>query len=71
MASAAGSIIATRYAQMFPTLNPAEVERLRHFGEPRSYAASERLVSSGVVSPGMFVILKGAVAVTQRGVFGL
>jgi thioredoxin reductase (NADPH) len=55
---------------MFPTLAPAAIDRLRHFGETRSYEVGERLVASGVVSPGMFVILKGEVAVTQQGVLG-
>src|SRR5262245_29494964 len=64
------SIIETRHAQMFPTLEWAEVERLRHFGEPRTYDTGERLVETGEVSPGMFVILSGEVAVTQHNVLG-
>ena len=31
------SIIDTRRHQMFPTLEPAEIERVRRFGEVRSY----------------------------------
>jgi thioredoxin reductase (NADPH) len=64
------SVIETRYAQMFPTLEPAEIERLRRFGETRSYGAGERLVVSGEISPGMFVILRGQVAVTQHNALG-
>jgi thioredoxin reductase (NADPH) len=56
---------------MFPTLEPAEVERLRRFGDVRSYRAGERLVATGGVSPGMFVILRGEVAVTQHNELGL
>ena len=55
---------------MFPTLEPAEIERLRRFGETRTYRAGERLVATGEVSPGMFVILSGEVAVTQQNVLG-
>ena len=49
---------------MFPHLTPAEIERLRRFGEPRSYRAGECLARTGEVAPGMFVILRGEVAVT-------
>src|SRR5512133_1241036 len=58
--------IETRFEQMFPTLSPAEIDRLRHFGAARSYDAGERLVGAGEISPGMFVVLKGEVAITQR-----
>jgi thioredoxin reductase (NADPH) len=59
-------IAETRHDQMFPTLEPAEIDRLRRFGETRSFAAGEYLARSGEVSPGMFVILSGAVAVSQH-----
>src|SRR5262249_27813320 len=70
MASPPRSIIETRYEQMFPVLEPRQVERLRRFGETRTYRASERLVASGEVSPGMFIVLSGEVAVTQHSVLG-
>ncbi len=70
MASSAHSVIETRFGQMFPTLQPAELERLRRFGETRTYGAGERLVASGEVSPGLFVILSGEVAVTQHSPLG-
>jgi thioredoxin reductase (NADPH) len=70
MPVAARSTIDTRYDQMFPTLEPAEIERLRRFGETRTYGAGERLVATGEVSPGMFVILSGEVDVTQHSVLG-
>lgn len=65
-ASPPRSIIETRYEQMFPLLRPAEMDRLRRFGDTRTYGAGERLVAAGDVSPGMFVILSGEVAVTQH-----
>ena len=55
---------------MFPTLEPAEIDRLRRFGERRSYGAGERLVETGEVSPGMFVILAGEVAINQHNALG-
>ena len=41
------SIIDTRRHQMFPVLAPAEIERLRRFGVPRSYGAGEALRQGG------------------------
>jgi len=38
MAEARRPIIETRYAQMFPILEPAEIDRLRRFGETRTFA---------------------------------
>ena len=70
MATVARPIIEARYEQMFPTLEVAEIDRLRRFGETRTYRAGERLVAQGDVSPGMFVILKGEVAITQQNALG-
>jgi len=64
------TVIETRYAQMFPTLETAEIDRLGRFGETATYAAGERLLTTGEVSPGMFVILSGDVAVSQHNVLG-
>lgn len=66
----ARSIIETRFEQMFPILEPVEIERLRRFGETRSYPAGERLVATGEVSPGMFVVLRGEVEITQHNMLG-
>jgi len=62
--------IETRYDQMFPVLQAAEIERLRRFGTARSYAAGEQVVTAGEPSPGMIVVLKGELAVTQHNVLG-
>ncbi len=70
MAVAARTLIETRYEQMFPTLQPAEIARLRHFGEVRSFTAGEHLVTAGKPSAGMTVILSGNVAVAQQDVLG-
>jgi thioredoxin reductase (NADPH) len=60
----------TRPEQTFPTLTPTEIERLRHFGEVRSYKHGELLFETGRPGPGMFVVLKGRVAITQRDGLG-
>ena len=70
MADSPRPIIETRFAQMFPVLEPAEVDRLRRFGETRTFGVGERLVQTGEVSPGMFVILSGEVTVTQHNALG-
>lgn len=67
---ASHSVIENRYDQMFPTLSPAEVERLRRFGEPRSYAAGAQVVTAGEPSPGMLLVLSGELVVTQHSVLG-
>ena len=60
----------TRPEQTFPTLTPAEIARMRHFGELRTYAHGELLFETGKPGPGMFVVLKGHVAITQRDGLG-
>jgi thioredoxin reductase (NADPH) len=58
-------IIQARHAQMFSTLAPADIERLRRFGETRSYRTGERIIRAGDVAPSLIVILSGKVEVTQ------
>ena len=60
------SIIDMRRHQMFPVLASAEIERLRRFGVPRSYGASEALLRVGEVGEGLTIILAGEVQITQR-----
>src|SRR5262245_59071743 len=60
------SIFDTRRPQMFPTLEPAEVERLRRFGVLRSYNNGDALVTVGEVGPGLTIILAGEVHITQH-----
>ena len=55
----------TRRAQMYPTLEPREIDRLRRFGEATGFADGERLFKLGEPTPGMFVILSGAVSITS------
>src|SRR6202171_3586156 len=64
------SMIEARRDQMFPVLEPAEIDRLARFGECRSYPAGERLLATGETALGAFVILAGPGGVTQVGVLG-
>jgi thioredoxin reductase (NADPH) len=64
------SIIDRRRDQMFPDLDRLEIERVRRFGEVRSYAAGEVLYEAGRAGPGMIVILAGVVDVTQSDHYG-
>src|SRR5216684_1059598 len=60
------SVIDTRRPQMFPTLELTEIERLRRFGEVRSYGAGEALAQVGDVGRGLAIILAGHVDITQH-----
>jgi len=64
-------IIATRGAQMFPTLTPAEVERLRRFGTPRHYEAGAALAIVGESGHGLTIFLSGEVEISQHDQSGL
>lgn len=66
MATATPSVIETRRHQVFPILEPAEIERVRRFGEIRRYKAGEALATVGEVGPGFTLVLAGAVDVTQH-----
>jgi len=70
MSSPDRPVIETRFEQMFPILEPQEIDRLQRFGERRAYSARERLLATGDVSPGMFVVLDGEVAITQHNALG-
>src|SRR5215470_956667 len=59
-----------RFEQTFPALKPEEIERMRRFGEIRTYKDGERLFETGKPGPGMFVVLSGHVAITQRNGLG-
>ncbi|WP_072370911.1 FAD-dependent oxidoreductase [Hyphomicrobium sp. NDB2Meth4] len=61
----AQSIVEARHSQAFPVLLPEEIERVRRFGQPRSFAAGEHLASVGEHAPGVMLILSGKVDVFQ------
>src|SRR6202171_1238644 len=59
-----------RLEQTFPALTPQEIARMRRFGEVRNYKDGEKLFETGKPGPGMFVILSGHVAISQRDGLG-
>jgi thioredoxin reductase (NADPH) len=63
-------ILASRFHQMFPVLSPAEIDRVRRFGEIRRFQPGEFLSRAGEVLPPMYVILSGRVAIVLRDALG-
>jgi thioredoxin reductase (NADPH) len=59
-----------RLEQTFPTLTPHEIDRMRRFGELRTYRHGETLFETGKPGPGMFVVLSGQIAITLRDGLG-
>src|SRR3954463_13423017 len=66
----AAAVLFPRHAQTFPALTPQEIARMRGFGDIRRYSHGEKLFETGKPGPGMFVILSGHVAITQRDGLG-
>src|SRR3982075_2956265 len=67
---ATASAVFPRHEQTFPALTAPEIARMRRFGEVRNYKHGEKLFETGKPGPGMFVILSGHVAITQRDGLG-
>src|ERR1700743_2041367 len=59
-----------RYEQTFPELTSQEIARMRRFGEIARYKDGEKLYETGKPGYGMFVVLSGHVAITQRDGLG-
>jgi thioredoxin reductase (NADPH) len=70
MASQKSATLESRRAQMFPTLEPADLERLRRFGEPRTFPAGEMMMTAGESGHGLVLVIQGEILVTQRGDLG-
>ncbi len=62
--------VATRRHQMFPVLTEPEIARISRFGTVRRYERGARLFAAGLPAPGMFVVLTGVVALSQRDGLG-
>src|ERR1700753_2701081 len=65
-----GKAVLPRFEQTFPTLTASEIERMRRFGEVKSFRDGEMLFETGRPGPGMIVILSGQVSPTQRAGVG-
>jgi thioredoxin reductase (NADPH) len=55
---------------MFPALTEPEIARIRRFGSVQHFQRGAKLFTAGEPGPGMFVVLKGAIAVSQRDGLG-
>jgi thioredoxin reductase (NADPH) len=64
--AAPASVFDTRRPQMFPTLEPFEIERMRRFGTVAHFAAGEVMTKAGTEGLGFAIILSGEVEVRQR-----
>jgi len=63
----ATTVLDTRGEQMFPTLAADEIDRIRRFGEVRTYPGGEIVARTGQAGLGIGVILSGEVEITQGG----
>jgi len=70
MPEAVHPVIETRRDQMFPVLTDPEVTRIGGFGTVRRFERGTRLFATGEPGPGMFVVLQGALALSQRDGMG-
>src|SRR5262245_53700595 len=66
MATSMRTLIETRRDQMFPVLEAFEIERLRRFGEPRTYRADEMIAQAGAANHGLHLILSGTAEAMQH-----
>ena len=64
------SIADTRQDQMFPTLDPSEIERVRRFGQRRTFAPGEALAKVGDRSGALSIVLSGEVEVAGHNISG-
>src|SRR6202163_190403 len=60
----------SRRNQMFPVLTKPEIARISRFGTVQHYARGARLFAAGEPGPGMFVVLKGSIAISQHDGLG-
>jgi thioredoxin reductase (NADPH) len=59
-----------RHEQTFPALTPQEIARMHRFGTIARYKDGDKLFETGKPGRGMFVLLSGHVAITQRDGLG-
>jgi thioredoxin reductase (NADPH) len=70
LGDAAPPQVSARREQMFPALTESEIARISRFGTLHRYPAGARLFAAGERGPGMFVVLKGSVTISQRDGLG-
>lgn len=62
--------VETRRHQMFPVLDTADAARLTRFGELRHFSRGACLLRAGEPALGLYLVLSGTVAITQRDGLG-
>jgi thioredoxin reductase (NADPH) len=70
MASSQKPLSERRHDQMFPDLEPFEIDRMRRFGECRVFEPGDKLFTTGQIGPGLIVIPCGKVQITQHAGIG-
>ena len=65
MATIPISILEKRRDQAVPVLDQTEIDRIRRFGERRTYPAGSAISKTGEVGPGLVIILSGSIEVSQ------
>ncbi|HWA92205.1 MAG TPA: FAD-dependent oxidoreductase [Rhizomicrobium sp.] len=66
MTETKASTIELRRAQAFPVLRPEEIDRLRRFGERRTFRAGEVIVRAGEPSHGLYLVLSGQIRIAPH-----
>jgi thioredoxin reductase (NADPH) len=66
MDSSGQRLLDKRGEQMFPTLRPAEIDRLRRFGSVRNFRKGDPLVRVGETGHGLTLVLAGEVEIVQH-----
>ena len=67
---ASRSAMHPRHHDTFPSLTAREIDRLRHFGEVRSFKDGEVLFETGKPAAGMYIVLQGHAQISQRDGLG-
>jgi thioredoxin reductase (NADPH) len=70
MSQTANPIFGARRDQAFPTLDEADIGRMRRFGEAIAYAAGATIIKAGNVAPGLIVVLAGRVDIIGNAGLG-
>lgn len=70
MASVSATSILDPRTQAFPTLTPAQIERIRQIAKLRTVRTSEILFEPGDTNVPFFVLLTGAMEIVQPGLHG-
>jgi thioredoxin reductase (NADPH) len=70
MATLPDGAFQARHDQMFPVLGEGDLARIARFGTPCRYAPGDWLFRAGQPGPGMFILLRGVVAISQRDGLG-